>query len=159
MLKKFSVRNYKNFRNEIEIDFQDTAGYQFSADCISDGFISKMIIYGRNATGKTNLGRAIGDIEKVLFDDRRASDSAFLNADSKEEYAEFSYTFQFGDKEIIYRYKKLSDQKLSGEEFILNGERIFQFVYSDNIRYIGNLEYIEAETIIVDNVINLTCST
>lgn len=155
MLKKFSVRNYKNFRNEIEIDFQDTAGYQFSADCISDGFISKMIIYGRNATGKTNLGRAIGDIEKVLFDDRRASDSAFLNADSKEEYAEFSYTFQFGDKEIIYRYKKLSDQKLSGEEFILNGERIFQFVYSDNIRYIGNLEYIEAETIIVERFLQM----
>ena len=67
MLKKFSVKNYKNFKDEICIDFCDIAGYQFSTDCISDGMISKMLIYGRNATGKTNLGRALTDIIYILY--------------------------------------------------------------------------------------------
>ena len=52
MLKRFTLRNYKNFRDKIEIDFGNIAGYQFSTDCITNGVIAKMLIYGRNATGK-----------------------------------------------------------------------------------------------------------
>lgn len=55
MLKEFTVENYKNFKNKISIDFEDIAGYQFSTDCISNGAIAKMLIYGLNATSKTNL--------------------------------------------------------------------------------------------------------
>ena len=29
MLKKFTLKNYKNFKDEISIDFENTAGYQF----------------------------------------------------------------------------------------------------------------------------------
>lgn len=42
MLKKFTLKNYKNFKDEISINFENTAGYQFSTDCITDGIISKM---------------------------------------------------------------------------------------------------------------------
>ena len=59
MLKKFVVKNYKNFKDEITIDFENIAGYQFNMDCLSEGIIGKMLIYGRNATGKTNLGKAL----------------------------------------------------------------------------------------------------
>ena len=45
MLRKFTLRNYKNFKDEIIIDFKNIAGYQFSMDCITDGIISKMLIY------------------------------------------------------------------------------------------------------------------
>ena len=108
MLKKFELRNYKNFANDVVIDFQDTAGYQFSADCITDGLISKMLIYGRNATGKTNLGKALMNITSILDGYGFWGDGIFLNADSKEDYARFSYTFQFGDNEVIYQYSKFS---------------------------------------------------
>lgn len=47
MLKKFIVSNYKNFKEPICIDFADIAGYQFSNDCITNGMISKMLIYGK----------------------------------------------------------------------------------------------------------------
>ena len=33
MLKKFALNNYKNFRDEIKMDFENIAGYQFSTDC------------------------------------------------------------------------------------------------------------------------------
>ena len=42
MLKKFCLKNYKTFKNEIVIDFSNIAGYQFSTDCISNGLISVM---------------------------------------------------------------------------------------------------------------------
>ena len=38
------LKNYKNFKEEIVIDFQGISGYQFSQDCITDGIISKMLI-------------------------------------------------------------------------------------------------------------------
>lgn len=69
MLKKFTLKNYKYFKDEISIDFENIADYQFSADCITDGTISKMLIYGRNATGKTNLGEALLDISESIFSD------------------------------------------------------------------------------------------
>ena len=43
MLNKFTLKNYKNFKDEIVIDFEKIAGYQFSTDCIIDGTISKIL--------------------------------------------------------------------------------------------------------------------
>ena len=43
MLNKFTLKNYKNFKDEIVIDFEKIAGDQFSTDCIIDGTISKIL--------------------------------------------------------------------------------------------------------------------
>lgn len=67
MLKKFSIRNYKNFKDTLTIDFDNIGGYQFNTDCLYDNTISKMLLYGRNATGKTNLGGAILDVALSPF--------------------------------------------------------------------------------------------
>ena len=45
MLKKFTLKNYKNFKDEVTIDFENIAGYQFNTDCLSEGIIGKMLIY------------------------------------------------------------------------------------------------------------------
>lgn len=50
MLKKFTVSNYKNFKDEISLDFSKIGEYSFNMDSLS-----MRLIYGRNATGKTNL--------------------------------------------------------------------------------------------------------
>ena len=44
MLKRFTLKNYKNFKDEITIDFENIAGYQFNTDCLSDGVIGKMLM-------------------------------------------------------------------------------------------------------------------
>lgn len=151
MLKKFVLKNYKNFEKEIAVDFQKVAGYQFSTDCISDGIISKMLIYGRNATGKTNLGKAFLDIVSMLFHVYPHNDTGiFLNADSAEKYAFFSYTFLFGENEIIYQYTKSLNQELRDEELIVDGIRIFKCNFSDRQYSFDHLKYIDAETVMIE---------
>lgn len=152
MLKKFELKNYKNFKDTIVIDFGKVGGYQFGTDCITDGTISKMLVYGRNATGKTNLGWAITDISSTLFSDAKGDEGIFLNADSEERTALFGYTFQFGDSEVVYRYKRLSETELQEEELFVNGQEIFKFDFA-NIQYSMNLSYIGAETAVIDRYI------
>ena len=151
MLKKFTLKNYKNFKDEISIDFENTAGYQFSTDCIADGTISKMLIYGRNATGKTNLGKALIDISTTMFGGRRYADSGvFLNADSTDETATFSYEFRFENKELVYRYARFSNQELRDEELLIDKKIIFRCDFENNKFDFTNLEYINAETANID---------
>ena len=150
MLRKFELKNYKNFKDNIIIDFAKVGGYQFSVDCITNHMISKMLIYGRNATGKTNLGIAIMDIVFTLFGNNKVNEGIFLNADSKESTALFSYSFQFGENEVVYRYKRLSETELQEEELFVNKKQIFMYNFSNKTYKFGNLSYINAETAIID---------
>lgn len=151
MIKKFTLKNYKNFKDEISIDFENTVGYHFSTDCITDGTISKTLIYGRNATGKTNLGKALIDICTTIFGGRRYVDTGvFLNADSTDQMATFSYEFRFEDNELVYRYARFSNQELRDEELFINGRTIFSCNFENNEFNFKNLEYVNAETASID---------
>lgn len=147
MLKKFTLKNYKNFKDEITIDFENIAGYQFNTDCLFSGIIGKMLIYGRNATGKTNLGRALLDIGSTMFGGMRSiGNGILLNADSKEDAAVFQYEFKFEDTELSYKYSRLSNQELRDEELWINGKNIFKCDFSSEKYDFEHLDYIDAET-------------
>lgn len=124
MLKKFEVKNYANFKDTISIDFSKVGGYHFSKDCISNQMISKMLIYGRNATGKTNLGKAVTDIRDTLILPGNQP-VVFLNADSTAQKAEFRYTFQFGNDQLEYVYHKKDSVTLCYEALHVNQSKIF----------------------------------
>ena len=147
MLKRFMLENYKNFKDKICVDFENIAGYQFNMDCLTDGMISKMLIYGRNATGKTNLGMAFIDILMNLFGNIRYTNTGILlNADSVEDAASFSYLFQFCDKELLYKYARFSNLELRDEELIIDGVSIFKCDFVHKKFDFNNLKYIDAET-------------
>ena len=62
MLKLFEVAGFKNFKNRFSLDFSDVRDYGFNTDCVNNDLISKMIIYGKNSIGKSNIGLALFDI-------------------------------------------------------------------------------------------------
>lgn len=152
MLRTFELKNYKNFKEWIKIDFSNIGGYKYNEDCLTNQLISKMIIYGRNATGKTNLGKAIFDIQNNLYSHVffRRSEGVYLNADTHSEFAKYIYTFQFGVDEIIYKYKKNSEMKLYDEELILNGKETFYYNFETKESSFDNLKYLDADTINIE---------
>ena len=109
MLKKFTVKNYKNFKDEISLDFSKIGEYSFNMDSLS-----MRLIYGRNATGKTNFGRALLNIKSLLCG---MQSRGLINADSQEDTAKFIYEFKFGNDEVIYKYRAEGDGNDIGKHY------------------------------------------
>lgn len=137
MLRRFTVENYKNFKNPVTIDFTKKHDYQFNDYCLKDGIISKMIIFGDNGSGKSNLGLALFDIVAVLTDNEKdlLTDSlTFLNADSNKRLATFTYEFKFGNTIVEYCYKKSRPEKIDTEIFTVDGIQMIKYTsHSHNI--------------------------
>ena len=149
MLKKFTVSNYKNFKDEISLDFSKIGEYSFNADCLS-----MRLIYGRNATGKTNFGRALLDIKILLYGMfRNDENSVLINADS-QDMAKFIYEFQFGSDEVVYKYSRFANTELCDEELYINGEAIFKCDFKNSKFDFQGLSIISAETVNTKRYLN-----
>ncbi len=149
MLKSFSVKNYKNFKDEITLDFSKYNDYQFNKSIIHNGLISKSIIIGKNGSGKTNFGLAIFDLTLHLIDRQQIMQQLqyYLNASSTEDFASFSYEFVFDNDVVLYKYRKNNPKSLLYEELYLNNNLIFSFNFITNKRDIKNLSLIGAENL------------
>ena len=155
MLEKFTVAGYKNFKDPITIDFSEVRDYKFNTECVSDGLITKFIIYGKNASGKSNLGYALFDIVGVLTDNRAPNSmkgSNFsrsnLNADSDaDSVSTFSYLFKIDDRHIRYSYEKNVSNTLSKETLEVSDEIVFQYDHVSKHFLVNNLTLISADSL------------
>ena len=140
MLKRFAVKGYRNFEDELVLDLSQHGKYDFNKDLIRSGLINKGIIYGKNGSGKSNLGRALFDIEKNLVVQNsinfyaQDTNPTFANLNGNQDVF-FSYTFQFDNDEIVYEYTKKDMFYISSEVLKINGKDVL--VYrgdKDNIK-------------------------
>lgn len=143
MLKKFTVSNFKNFKDEISLDFSKIGEYSFNMDSLS-----MRLIYGRNATGKTNFGRALLDIKILLYG---MQSSGLINEDGA---AKFKYEFKFGNDEVVYKYSRFSNTELCDEELYINGEAIFKCDFKNSKFDFQGLSIISAETVNTNRYVN-----
>ena len=143
MLKLFEVSGFKNFKDTLTLDLSDVRDYKFNTACITDNLIGKMIVYGRNAIGKSNLGLAVFDIVSHLSAKNVTPGiyDYYLNVASLNDYAEFHYVFLFDRDEIDYRYRKDNKQTLISEKLSVNGTVLFEYDYQKNK---GNTDGIRA---------------
>ena len=160
MLTKFSVTNFRNFKDKLTIDFEDKHEYKFNEIATKNGIISKSIIFGKNGYGKSNLGFALFDIIITITDLHANSEvydnNKFINADSNLKYAEFNYEFKFGSDIVNYNYKKSEPKTLVYEELIINDKKIYDFDFQKKQGNFKNLNIISAETLNFDtNNINI----
>jgi len=128
MLKRFSVEGFKNFEKKVSIDFSDVRDYKFHPECVTNGLLNTAIIYGKNAVGKSNFGLALFDIVSHLTMNNVTPGlyDYYLNVNNKNGYAEFEYVFQFGEDEILYKYRKKSNQAIYSEYLELNSKPLFR---------------------------------
>lgn len=124
MLAKFSVTNFKSFKEEFVFDLTKTGRYEFNKNCVHNGVVKKALVYGANGVGKSNLGYAIFDIISHLSE--KNSDARpylhFLNAESDNPIATFKYEFNFKDNVLVYEYGKSSKGHLVFERLEIDGD-------------------------------------
>ena len=154
MLRKFSVENFRSFKEQITLDFTAKRDYQFGESCISNGLLSKILIVGKNSSGKSNLGYALFDIVQTLTDKHIEAFQndylSFLNADSRAKHAVFYYEFAHKEKIISYTYKKSDPKSISFEELAVDGELIFRYDFSKPDSKELHLEKVNASSLNFD---------
>lgn len=156
MLRKFSVQNYKNFKNRITLDFTKARDYHYNESCVRDGLLSKVLIMGRNASGKTNLGYALFDIvytlTEKLTDEHQRDRISFINGLTNSPEAVFYYEFQNGDDVLSYEYHKTEPTVITYESLKVNDSTVFEFDYHTGSRNVDGLSKYNAGNLNYDSV-------
>lgn len=153
VLKSFSVSGVRNFNEKVTLNLSETREYRFNESNITNGIISNALIIGRNASGKTNLGVALGDIVYNFIQTSYTGDAAslpednlYINADSKDGMAKFCYEFQFGGDQIVYAYEKDAPFSLKQESLFCNNDLVFDYNNaSRTMNRLGDMSLVGAE--------------
>lgn len=127
MLIKFAVKNYRNFEGRFELDLSTSKDYPFNEACIDNKRINKALLYGENAVGKTNLGRALLDVRRVIMGDSYEASDNILNAWSKELFAEFEYIFDIEGVQLMFCYQKDRRNKVVAEKLFIENELLYSY--------------------------------
>lgn len=146
MLKRFEVSNFKSFNENFIFELGNAGEYQFNKDCIQDTVVNKSVIYGANATGKSNLGLAIFDIVSHLTDNNFKKElyDNYLNASNKGEMAEFKYVFLLDGKEVEYCYGKVDVNSLVYEKLTIHNKLVLSIDRRENSELFIDLDGAES---------------
>jgi len=131
MLKRFSVSNYRKFKDILEFDLS-SSNYDFNKDCVKDHLVKMALIYGENGTGKSTLGWALFDLISHLTDHQtREINDFYLNALSTEKTALFKFEFVFKIQNklhnVIYEYTKNNKRVLISEKLFINDNVVLDY--------------------------------
>lgn len=174
VLKKFSVENFKGFKEKITFDIGSPSNYGFNSGIIENGCVTKGIIYGINSCGKSNLGLAVMDIITHLTEKQKLLQSYdfYLNMSGRKSFAEFEYVFSFDEHEVIYRYKKTDVSTLQDESLSIDDREVIYYDFvkkegftllegSDTLNAaivsespISRVKYVNSNSILLDNTEN-----
>jgi len=174
MLKKFSVENFKGFRDKITFNIGSPSNYTFNSEIIENGCVTKGIVYGINGCGKSNLGLAIFDLIIHLTEKQKLLPlyDFYLNMSGRKSFAEFEYVFVFDGQEVIYRYKKTTVNTLLNESFLINGKEVIYYDFEKEEGFtllkgsetlntsikskspISRVKYVRSNSILEDNAEN-----
>ena len=174
MLKRFSVENFKGFKDKIVFDIGSPSNYGFHKEMIDGNCIMKGIIYGINGSGKSNLGLAIFDLITHLTEKQKLLQSYdfYLNMSGRKSFAEFEYGFIFDGHDLVYRYSKMDVDELKEESLSIDGKEViyYDFLAKDgftllegsntlnasikNESPISRVKYVNSNSILSDNIQN-----
>lgn len=147
MLKKFTVSNYRQFKEPLEFELT-AGGYTFNPECVQNDLVKLALIYGENGTGKSSLGWAIFDLVSHLTDNKYKSWTYdCINAYSDTGVVEFEFHFVFFDIfedmpiNVLYKYRKMNDfpyPKIIDETLIVNDIVVIDYKLNSEINSILN---------------------
>lgn len=158
MLERFEVENFKGFERPIVFDLS-ARDYSFNSEIIKNGIVNKALIYGKNGTGKSNLGSALFDIIYHLTDKERIGGNNYLfykNLKHVDKPIRFYYRFNFDGDIIEYEYYKFDADNLLSERLTVNSENVLFFDYFNrNENHIDPIVSGDVSVNLVDNKLSI----
>lgn len=126
MLAEFRVRNYRNFRDELHFSLESGKNYEFNQQAVHNGIIKDSVVVGYNASGKTNLGRAVMDVIIHLTDKKKHREPTILysNLYNQNDVVSFMYKFKFDADILEYRYEKKGADRIIRESIKINDKKV-----------------------------------
>lgn len=133
MLKKFQVENYRGFKDALLWDLSDTRDYGFRKNLVENKIAKKSVVFGKNGSGKSSLCTAVVDITAHLLDAEKDNVPGHLYTyvGNEENFATFTYVFQFGKDEVVYTYCKANLTTLLLEAIAINGKQMLLHNFVD----------------------------
>ena len=129
MLAEFKVRNYKNFKDELQFSLKSAKNYEFRQEVLQNGIIKDAVVIGYNASGKTNLGLAMMDITAHLtdkFEKRDGNNLFYANLYNEEDVVSFVYQFKFDQSVLEYAYEKKNVYQVLYESIRIDGKEVIR---------------------------------
>ena len=129
MIKSFTVKNFKAFRDSVTLDFSATGNYEFNTAAVKEGIVKTCLMYGKNAGGKSSLALALFDVVGNLTDNytNPGNYKNYQNMFSPEEPVEFEYIFNFKNTDVVYKYKKNSSNLFIAETLIIDKRIVINY--------------------------------
>lgn len=124
MIQEFRFKNFKSFKDEVTLSFEATKDKTFEEYHIVEvapnvRLLRFAMVYGANASGKSNLLDAIDFLHNFFFDrpedseERTGAIPFKLDAATPNEPSEFSLKFFVGETKYWYELKLTQKQVLS----------------------------------------------
>lgn len=117
----------QGFSDKLTFDLTRVRDYAYNTRAVNPKAVREALVYGRNGTGKTNLGRAMLDARYNVAGETLGfrADSSYLNADCERNAAFFSYLCDFDGRRVLYEYTKNARGIIRTERLSVDGETVF----------------------------------
>lgn len=135
MLVYFSVENFRSFNERVCLDMRAAPRLRRLSNHVRKPLSGKnkslkvlktALIYGANASGKSNLLKAIKFAEEMITSSkgnkRTINTQPFLMADKPREDSEFEFEFTVGEVYFGYSFKLNSERVVGEHLYIISGD-------------------------------------
>jgi AAA15 family ATPase/GTPase len=126
MILEFKIRNFLSFKDEVTFSFEATADKSYEDHYVTEitpgvRILKLGIVYGANASGKSNLIEALDFIRRIIRLKRNDKTEGtgfipFLFGDTAHQPGQFELTFYIEKTRFIYKLtldkEKITEEKL-----------------------------------------------
>ncbi|MDY6134993.1 AAA family ATPase, partial [Campylobacter lanienae] len=144
MIASFKVSGFTSIKDEICIDFraaqnQKLKNTRYENNYFSNRIAKSLVLFGKNATGKTNILKALENVLKII---KKGLDLNYHNKLINKESEFISYILEIvGKKNEIYKYElKFNKDKILFESLSKNSKEIFTF-QEDKLKFDSRQEF------------------
>lgn len=102
MLRKVTINNFLSFKNKTTVDIEATGYKTLTNTNVYNGTLKGAFFVGANASGKTNVIRAVKFLFDLLFAEKKINLGIQRCLFSPEESFSLEYEFEFSGKSIKY---------------------------------------------------------